>query len=556
MSFAQLAALSVSAGILLATSYIPFPPWALFFGLVPLWIVWLREKSVRRIALAGWLTQFVSNLVGFNWVAHAVHELGLPWPVAAVCLFVFCAVNNAFFTVVGIVWFALSERFKLAGAAKIWLLPILMDIGQRLTPTIFNWNFGYPWLWARLPAFQLADIIGFQGLSTVTLLLNAIVLCTWCMWRRERPWLPMSAAGVALFGLLNLYGAWHAQGAGKGDAELTFLVVQPDIDYGAAYAQRSGDPYRTVVSKLSAITWRGLDSLGRADFVVWPEGAFPAAITPANSDTPYRRWLKQFVAGNWTPLITGGASWVASRREFTNSLFIFGNDGNLLAPRYDKTIPIAFGEHIPLEEWFPLLRHLRHFLPEARDLARGAGPAVLDTGAVRFGPQICYEGLFDWFTRNLAKQGAQILLNLGNDAVFGGWQEPYQHGFETLARAIEVRRPLIRVTNSGLSMVMLAGGRLLTVSPQNQPWVHLYKVPYAKDPPVTIFMTWGYWLFPIALAIALPALLASRLSLLVASEWKFSRLVRPPLAKLLRFGFHPCLRSEADSSGRNNLADI
>ncbi len=508
----RLVALSALAGILGATSYIPFPPWAIFFCFVPLWIVWLGEKSWQQICLAGWVAQFVSNLIAFNWVAPAAHQLvDWPWPLVILGFLGFCLFNNAFLPVVGVVWFAVSERLKLSSAAKIWLLPILMDIGQRIAPALFPWNFGYPWLWARLPGFQLADLIGFQGLSTMTLVLNTFVLLAWWRWRRRRSWMPALAAGIALFGLLNLLGAWHAPAASKDDAELKFLVVQPDIDYRAPYAQHERDPFDIIVSQLADVTRQGLDTYGKADFVVWPENAFPAKISATLSNDPQQAWLKTFIIDNRTPLITGGASWAASKKEATNSLFVFGADGQLLAPRYDKTVLIAFGEYVPFAGVLPWLSRL---LPTKYPIDRGTDLTVLHAGTVNFGAQICYEGLFDWFSRKLANEGAQILLNVANDSLFPAAQEPYQHGFETLARAIEVRRPLVRVANSGLSMVMLAGGELLTVSPQDQPWSHLYTVPYAKNPPVTVFMSWGYWLVPLMLV-------ASLLIILLAGQQRF-----------------------------------
>ena len=35
----------------------PFPlwQWAIFFGFVPLWSYWLRERDTKRIVLAGWV---------------------------------------------------------------------------------------------------------------------------------------------------------------------------------------------------------------------------------------------------------------------------------------------------------------------------------------------------------------------------------------------------------------------------------------------------------------------------------------------------------------------
>src|ERR1700684_4495578 len=90
-SFLRPLSLSILSGLLIGTSYIPFPPWAIFFCFVPLWISWMNENSWKRIFWTGWLTQFVLTLIGFNWVAYTVHEFGhMPWILAVPVLFLFC----------------------------------------------------------------------------------------------------------------------------------------------------------------------------------------------------------------------------------------------------------------------------------------------------------------------------------------------------------------------------------------------------------------------------------------------------------------------------------
>jgi apolipoprotein N-acyltransferase len=135
------------------------------------------------------------------------------------------------------------------------------------------------------------------------------------------------------------------------------------------------------------------------------------------------------------------------------------------------------------------------------DYGRGPGPSVFSAGAVKIGPLICYESLFDWFVRSLANQGGQIMVNLTNDSWYGKWEQPFQHGFMTLSRAVEVRRPLVRSTNTGLTTAILANGEILAQSPLHEVWWHNYEIPYMKDPKPTLFMGFGYWLIPISLLL-------------------------------------------------------
>jgi apolipoprotein N-acyltransferase len=67
--------------------------------------------------------------------------------------------------------------------------------------------------------------------------------------------------------------------------------------------------------------------------------------------------------------------------------------------------------------------------------------------------------------------------------------------YMTLARGVEFRRPVLRVTNTGISTVSLASGEILERSPIHQTWAGLYEVPYLQNPPPTFYQNW-FWLVP------------------------------------------------------------
>jgi apolipoprotein N-acyltransferase len=200
--------------------------------------------------------------------------------------------------------------------------------------------------------------------------------------------------------------------------------------------------------------------------------------------------LSYFLRQRQLPLVTGAFGVDQKSRLITNSLFLVDNQGEIVEPHYSKTVLLAFGEYIPFAETFPIIRK---FLPEIGRYARGPGPTLLfDWQGFKMGPQICYESLFPKFSRDLANLGAQFIVNATNDSWYGTWQEPYQHLYMTLARGVEFRRPVLRVTNTGISTVSLASGEVLEQSPMMQPWAGLYEVAYLKDPPSTIYQRWFY----------------------------------------------------------------
>ncbi|MGZ3721783.1 MAG: apolipoprotein N-acyltransferase [Bdellovibrionales bacterium] len=505
VSFLKQASLPILTGLLIGTSYIPFPPWAIFFCFVPLWIFWLKENSYKRIFWSGWAAQFILTAIGFNWVAYTVHEFGhLPWILALGTLLLFCTLANLHIPLVGLIWFYLSRRLKLRDQEKIWLLPLLMAVAERTFPMIFDWHLGYTWLWAGFPAFHLADIVGFIGLSNIGLFFNGFFVFAWWLHSQKRTWAWAAAVPFVVFLSMNVWGHNHGHGEWEGDAKLKFLVVQANIGNQEKLQSEQGWLYRNnVIGKFTTATQKGLNEQGHADFAVWPETAFPDIIDTPDLSVGYSQQLKNFIVSSQTKLITGGYTHQEGSGKITNSFFALGNDGHWLAKPYHKTVLLAFGEYMPFGEYFPALSKA---IPEVGDFGRGPGPTVVDAGGVKLGAIICYEGLFDWFVRDLGNKGAQIIVNLTNDSWYGKWEEPFQHGYMTLARAIEVRRPLVRSTNTGLSTVILANGDILAQSPLHETWSHLYEIPYATNPQPTLFMSWGFWLIPALLLLGFIAI--------------------------------------------------
>src|SRR6185369_2602851 len=57
--------------------------------------------------------------------------------------------------------------------------------------------------------------------------------------------------------------------------------------------------------------------------------------------------------------------------------------------------------------------------------------------------------------------GATLLVNLTNDAWYGDSAEPVQHQALAVWRTVEVRRDLVRSTNTGLTSVLAATGEVI-----------------------------------------------------------------------------------------------
>jgi apolipoprotein N-acyltransferase len=149
--------------------------------------------------------------------------------------------------------------------------------------------------------------------------------------------------------------------------------------------------------------------------------------------------------------------------HWTNSVLAIGPDGKLQAQRYDKQHLVPFGEFIPFGfRWFVDTMKM-----PLGDFARGAAdqqPFIVK--GVKIAPNICYEDVFGDELRDDA-QRADVLLNVSNLAWFGdSWAMP-QHLQIARMRSIELGRPSLRATNTGVTAVIDAKGAVQAQLPLN-----------------------------------------------------------------------------------------
>lgn len=204
--------------------------------------------------------------------------------------------------------------------------------------------------------------------------------------------------------------------------------------------------------------------------------------------TPDIEFLLQGISRGNLPLLTGAYRYDENHVKY-NTAALFNGRGELTAT-YDKHILMPFGEYLPGEEFFPFLRKL---VPQVPDYGRGTHQNPFLVGDVRIGPSICYDALFPAHFRKLTGNGANFFVNLTGDYWFGITTEPMLHNLASAQRAVEFRRPMIRVADSGVSTAVAADGTILAYSPVWEPWQKTMTLDFVKNPPRTIFDRFGAW---------------------------------------------------------------
>jgi len=225
-------------------------------------------------------------------------------------------------------------------------------------------------------------------------------------------------------------------------------LVQPYIPQNEKWdAARATEVLQTIEQVTYDASRRGAPQL-----IIWPEAVTPWALY---RDPNVQAWLETVAQRTRKPLLFGTVYTQVSgqsQEEWFNGAFVVSPTTGLERTGYAKRKLVPFGEYIPLR---PVLGWIEKFAPIGGDFQRGtdAAPLLVPVGSRRVpvGVLICFEDIFPGLARESALAGAEVLTVLTNNAWFGEGGAAYQHAAHSVLRAIETRRPVIRVGNGGWS---------------------------------------------------------------------------------------------------------
>ena len=271
------------------------------------------------------------------------------------------------------------------------------------------------------------------------------------------------ALSVLLLAGMTVAGARQSQAQERTPASrsLEVLLVQSNLGDPEELASSLGSVTHAVDSTVTiyeSLTRRALTAApekGKVDLVVWPETAVPSVPRPrliARLQEIATTFDVPIVFGAYDSERTAGSRW-----RVYNAAFLMLPSGDV-SDHYYKHKLLLFGEYVPLSERFPRLLNL---LPSPGEFSPGPGPKVFRAGDVALTPLICYELLFPRLVRAGLREGGEVIVNLTNDYWFGRHLEPHQHLELARMSAIEVGRPVLRATNTGISAVIDGRGQVL-----------------------------------------------------------------------------------------------
>jgi apolipoprotein N-acyltransferase len=444
--------LAAFSGLLLTLCFPKFgQPVVAWTALLPLLFLIATHKP-RACFTLGWFAGVCHGLSLLYWITFVVNHYGnLSFPVSiAVCFLLvsYLAIFPALFCT-GLSWLRRRGLPWLLFAPFLW---VALEFGKGHLFTGFPWaNLGYSqYRW--LPFIQLADLTGVYGISFFLVTSNCL-LFQFLLVRRGKVFTRILSL-LFLVGLVltvHGYGRWRlAPLENHSSPSLKIALVQgniaQDTKWDPAYQQATVKKYLRLTE---AVTKK------EPDLVVWPETATPFFFQadPKNSET-----LVQEMGKLKKPLLFGSPAYRRKEDQLRlyNRAYLLNNLGQV-AGYYDKIHLVPFGEYVPLKR---ILFFVDKLVQAAGDFASGDGAVVLELPPARIGVLICYEGIFPKLSRDLVGAGANLLINITNDAWYGRTSAPYQHLSMAAIRTVENRVPMARCANTGISAFIDAQGRI------------------------------------------------------------------------------------------------
>ena len=140
--------------------------------------------------------------------------------------------------------------------------------------------------------------------------------------------------------------------------------------------------------------------------------------------------------------------------KYFNSFSIFDNDLNLIE-NYNKIKLVPFGEFLPFENILNKIG-LKTITNNFGSFTHGENRKIIKIGdsisELKFLPLICYEIIY---TGNLSKDfNFNFILNVSEDGWFGNSIGPKQHFAQSIFRAIENGKYVLRSSNNGMSAII------------------------------------------------------------------------------------------------------
>jgi apolipoprotein N-acyltransferase len=388
--------------------------------------------------------------------------------------------------------------------------------------------------WRMIPLLHIADIFGVWGVSALVVFPSAwlgavlgkgrdshggtvqpsvactedtekkkkfnssVPPCSPCL-RERYSLLPIIVWAIALAAALGYGLASPADYSSAPRAHIALIQHNTDPWKGGM------EQYRANYAALKRLSGEALAAEPKPDMVVWSETAFvPRIYWHETYRDDQASWLLvkellEYLSAQDVPFVIGNDD--ARKDPAKNPLAAEGHrvDYNAvmlfqqgkITGLYRKLHLVPFTEHFPYKKQLPLIHRAlvnadTHFWEKGTEATVFAGPGFT------FSTPICFEDTFGYLSRRFVQNGAELIVNLSNDAWSQSLPAQNQHLSMAVFRAVENGRSMVRATASGQTCGITPNGKVIALAPPfTAAWLTV-AIPIVKND--TVYTRWGDYL--------------------------------------------------------------
>ncbi len=464
----------------------------------------------------GFIFGLLYHLALLYWILIVLGRYGgLPWWLSLPALFLLAAYMACFPAAFAFLLSFMAGRDRNrqgSTALLIWGAPVLwvgLDYLRSILLSGFPWmDLGYG-LFGQPRLIQAADLGGHYLITFSLVLCNCLVAVLIHRQRHvgenirgERYLLPTAVFFLVCIGGYSLVRYQRVEQGLPRARQVRVTVVQGNIDQAVKWSAKIKEATVTTYLRLSRYVLQEKDT----DLVVWPETALP--FYPQQD--PLINKVFDFTTTHNTWLLTGAPLYSVTPQPGASDQVRYFNGALLIGPsgriggQHAKQHLVPFGEYVPLRQYLPFLEPL---VTSVGQLSAGTTKEPLILGSMKLGILICYESVFPQISRDAVISGANLLVNITNDAWYGTSSAPYQSLAMASFRAVETKRTLIRAANTGISGFVDPLGRVTDQTALFTEAARTADVPLWEQQ--TLFSRYGYR-FGAACCLLIPLLLVFR----------------------------------------------
>ena len=433
---------AILSAVLLILSFPDFNLWPLAWcALVPLLVLVAMNRGRWRPFFLGWLFGTVFFYGSCYWLTYSMIHTGGISPLVAYLLLLPGAVLLGIFP--GLFGFFIACAIRRWETPAILLAPVIWSAVEwlRLEVTGQLWNaIGYSQAF-RPSLIGPARWGGVYAVGALLVLVNAAIALV--LIRRNVRTITLSASAVIVVLLLIILPIRRIEVDRPQNTEAVVIAIQPNVPMDLV---KSNDEMKLLTVRhleMSEAALKQVQNDTKPKLIIWPESPMNFGY---GADAQLRAMLAGFAQQHHVSILLNSQE-AAPNDGIYNSAVLINEQGKLVA-QYDKIRLLPFGEYVPLPDWVPGAGLIRAVVG---DFTAGTNYRLMPVGNFQAGVFICIESAYPSIARRFTNQGADVLINISNDGYLGPTAVMRQHLANAVFRAVENGRPLLSVTNTGIT---------------------------------------------------------------------------------------------------------